>query len=232
MKINPIKCRVFRPNESLEKYVIRHISILPDESVIAITSKIVSLSQGRVLDNKRGRKTRIIKYISDKWFKTRLCYLTLIDGHWCANAGVDESNADGKIIMWPLNPYDVAQTLRTALIEKFKIEKLGVLITDSRVYPLRAGVTGVALGYAGFHGLRDYRGKTDIFGRKLAMTQTNIADTLASAAVLVMGEGNEKTPLALINDAPVEFVETINQSELQINLRDDMFSPFYDCCSE
>ena len=93
--------------------------------------------------------------------------------------------------------------------------------------PLRSGITGVALGYAGFQGIRDYRGKPDIFGRKFKFSRTNVADSLATAAVLVMGEGNERQPLAIIEKSPVEFCDKIRQKELSIDIREDMYAPFF-----
>ncbi len=104
---------------------------------------------------------------------------------------------------------------------------LGVIITDSRISPMRVGVTGFALGYTGFRGVRDYRGKKDLFGRKLKVTMTDVADSLATAATLVMGEGAERQPLAIIEDAPVEFVEKVDRKEAQISAQDNMYAPLF-----
>jgi coenzyme F420-0:L-glutamate ligase/coenzyme F420-1:gamma-L-glutamate ligase len=93
--------------------------------------------------------------------------------------------------------------------------------------PLRSGVVGIALGYAGFKGFRDYRGKPDIYGRKLKFSSTDVADSLATVAVFLMGEGDEKQPLALIQDVPVEFCERVNRNELHIDIENDMFKPFF-----
>ena len=101
------------------------------------------------------------------------------------------------------------------------------MITDSRTMPLRAGVTGVAVGYAGFRGIKDYRGTPDIFGRKFKFSRTNIADGLATAAVLVMGEGSEQQPLAIIKRAPVEFCDRVNRMELRIDIQEDMYRPLF-----
>ena len=143
------------------------------------------------------------------------------------NAGVDESNAKGNIILLPKDSFKSAQKLLRKLKQLYKVKLMGVVITDSRVMPLRAGVVGVALGYAGFKGLRDYRGTKDIFGRKLKFTQTDVADSLATAAVLVMGEGKEQKPLCVIEDAPVEFSEKPNRKELTIAPKDDMYRPLF-----
>jgi len=83
----------------------------------------------------------------------------------------------------------------------------------------------VALGYAGFKGLRNYIGKPDIFGRKFKYSRTNVADSLATAAALCMGEGVEQQPLAIITEAPVDFCEWVNVNEGRITLKDDMYWP-------
>lgn len=227
MLIKAIPSRLFTEREVLEAYVLQHIPRLKEGSILCVTSKIVALAQGRVAANTRGAKTRWIKKESEQAIKTKWCYLTLKEGHWCPNAGIDESNANGKLILWPDKSYEVAQTLRKALQKKFRLKKLGILITDSRVFPLRAGVVGVALAYAGFKGLRDYRGKPDLFGKKLALTQTNIADTLASAAVMVMGEGRERQPLAVIESAPVVFVSKVDPTELCMDPAGDLYRPLF-----
>ena len=93
--------------------------------------------------------------------------------------------------------------------------------------PLRSGVIGATLGYAGFSAVRSYVGKPDIFGRKFKFSETNIADSLATAAVMVMGEGAERQPLTHIIEAPVEFRDKINKKELQISIKDDMYRPLF-----
>ena len=78
----------------------------------------------------------------------------------------------------------------------FGWKNFGVLITDSHTTPLRRGVTGIALSYWGFSGVQNKVGTPDLFGRTLKMTHVNLADAFAAAAVLVMGESNESTPVA------------------------------------
>ena len=112
-------------------------------------------------------------------------------------------------------------------MQKFGRKNLGILITDSRLLPLRAGTVGVALGYAGFEGVKNYIGKPDIFGRKLKMQKTDVADSLATAAVLCMGEGNERKPLAVITDAPVIFTGKVNKKELVIDPKKDLYAPLF-----
>src|SRR3989344_2472484 len=223
MKVRPIKTRIFKEGESLPLFVYEHIKSLQEGSIIVVTSKIIALSEKRtaVAENP-GTKDTLIHSESDFAVRTKYVWLTLKDGMLMASAGIDESNANGKLILLPKDSFKTASELRKALKRKYKIKKLGVLVTDSRTMPLRAGVIGVALGYAGFKGARDYRGKPDIFKRKFIFSRTNVADSLATTAVLVMGEGNEQQPLAIIQQAPVEFCEKTNRKELIIDPADDV----------
>jgi coenzyme F420-0:L-glutamate ligase len=229
MEIKAIKTRVFLENEDLLEFILRYFKKIPEESVLVVTSKIVSLSEGRVVEYKsKQQKIRLIKQESDFALKTKIVWMTIKDGMVMASAGIDESNARGKLILLPKDSFESAELLRKKLKKIFKIKKLGVLITDSRTFPLRAGIVGVALGYAGFKGIRDYRGTKDIFGRVLKMSRTDVADSLATAAVLSTGEGKEQQPLALITDAPVVFTEKINKKELFMDPREDLYRPFFE----
>jgi coenzyme F420-0:L-glutamate ligase len=229
MKITPIKTRVFRENEDLTAFILKYVKSLEENSVLVVTSKIVALSEGRtVIYESELQKTNLIKKESDFALKTKYTWLTIKDGMILASAGIDESNANGKLILLPKDSFKSTEVLRKKLKNKFKIKNLGVLITDSRLMPLRAGVVGVALGYSGFKGIKNYIGKKDIFGRKLEMSKTDIADSLATAAVLCMGEGKEQQPLALITNPPIAFTEKTNKKELLINLREDIYKPMFD----
>lgn len=229
MKIKTIKTKVFCANDNLLEFIFKYFKKIPDKSVLVITSKIVALSEGRVVNCKdKNEKIKIIKKESEFAVKTKYTWLTIKDGAVMASAGVDESNADGKLILLPKNSFVSADILRKKIMHKFNLKNLGILITDSRTFPLRKGIVGVALGYAGFEGLRNYVGKKDIFGRVLKMSRTDIADSLATSAVLCMGEGREQQPLALITDAPVVFMNKINKKELLIDPKEDMYRPFFE----
>jgi len=228
MKIQPIKTRVFRENENLLEFIFKYFKKIPENSILVITSKIVALSEGRtVVCKNKKEKAEIIKAESSFAIKTKYTWLTIKDNTLMASSGVDESNANGKIILLPKNSFESAEFLRKQIIKKFHLKNLGILITDSRLMPLRAGVVGVALGYSGFKGIRNYIGKKDIFGRKLKMSRTDISDSLATSAVLCMGEGKEQQPLALITDAPIIFTKRINRNELIIDPKDDLYAPFF-----
>src|SRR5579859_132214 len=203
MNIQAIHTRLFQEKESLERFIFEHVSRLNDGDIFVVTSKIVALAEGRTAVS--AEKIKIIKKESQRAIPTKYVWLTIKDGMFMAAAGIDESNAKGKLVLLPKDSFKAAARIRKALLKQYKLTSLGVLITDSRVLPLRAGVVGVALGYAGFGGIKDYRGAPDLFGRKLKMTRVDIADSVATAAVLLMGEGNERKPLAIIEGAPVEF---------------------------
>ena len=225
MNIKAVRTGIFKEGEDLLSFITKYIPKLKDGSVLVVTSKIVALSEGRTARIQDSKK--IIRAESDWVLQTKHVALTEKDGMILANAGVDESNANGKLILLPEDSFKTAQTLRSNILQNVAIKKLGVIISDSRVMPLRAGVVGIALGYAGFRGVRDYRGKYDVFGRKLKFTQTDIADSLATAATLVMGEGDERQPLAVIEDAPVVFSGRVDKKELLIPMKDDMYYPLF-----
>ena len=224
-----VRTSVFKKQENLVAFIQKSIPSLKDGSILAITSKVVALSEGRVVAVKsEAQKQELIRKESVWQFETDSpWWLTVRDGSMVVNAGIDESNADGKIVLLPKDSFKAADRLRKQLMSLYKVKSFGVVITDSRISPLRAGVTGLAVGYAGFKGIRDYRGKKDIFGRKMSVTMTDVADSLATAATLVMGEGTEQQPLAIIEGAPVEFTERANPQEVQIPLKDDLYAPLF-----
>lgn len=228
MIVKPIKTRVFKEGENLFNFIIRYIKKLPEKSVLVVTSKIVALAENRtaVIENEKTRE-KLIRAESEFAMKTKYTWLTIKDGMVMSSAGIDESNANGKIILLPKDSFKTAAILRKQLQKKYKVKNLGVLITDSRLMPLRSGVTGVALGYAGFRGIKSYIGTPDIFGRKFHFSRTDVADSLATAAVLVMGEGRERHPLAIIEKSPIKFCEKVNRRELRIDIREDMYMPLF-----
>lgn len=228
MKVTAIKTEIFSQGDDLISFITKHSPVLSENSVLAVTSKIVALYQGRTESvSDAATKERIIRRESDFVVRGKYAWLTVRDGVVMASAGIDESNADGKMILLPEDCFASASRIRRSLMDHYGLKELGILITDSRTLPFRGGVTGVALGYAGFRGVRDYRGVDDLFGRKLRLSKTDVADSLAAAAVLEMGEGSESSPLALIEDAPVEFLDAVDPNELAIDIADDMYIPLF-----
>jgi len=229
MRVNPVKTRIFKDGEKLAAFVEEHIPRLKEGSILVVASKIVALAEGRTVA-KSEKEEELIKQESE-WMKHVFgpWWLTVRDGTVVVNAGIDESNSKGgKLILLPEDSFASAEWLYASLLQNTSIRNFGIIITDSRITPLRRGVVGVALGYAGFKGVRDYRGTPDLFGRPMEVTQTDIADSLATAATLVMGEGSESQPLAIIEDAPVEWTPEVDRNELKIPRDQDMFRHLFE----
>jgi len=209
MKVTAYKTGKVTFKDDLLKILDDYLPQLEERSVVIITSKIISICQGDVVKNDGTiHKEKLIKehaewYFTDENLKVFGTVIpTITKDILIANAGIDESNADGYFIFWPKDIDRITEAIWKYLREKHTIKQLGIVVTDSHVAPLRYGTIGVGLSWCGFKATQDYRGKPDIFGRPLEMTQKNILDALAVSAVMVMGEGNEQTPLAAITDIP------------------------------
>lgn len=228
MQITPYQTALFKLNDNLPVFIRRHIARLRDGEILVVSSKLICLWKGCAVAYKSARqKEELIRRESDAALKTKLAWLTLKSGMVMTNGGVDESNADGNLLFLPHDLYACAEELRRALKKIYGIKKLGVIITDSMILPLRAGVIGAAVAYSGFVGVRDERGKKDIFGKPLQTTLVNLADALAAAAAVTMGERNEQTPLCIIKQAPVKFVTRTNSSEISYPPEQDLYAPLF-----
>jgi dihydrofolate synthase / folylpolyglutamate synthase len=235
MIITPIKTDKITPgNKDLFQILDKFLPEIKEGSVLAITSKIVAICEGRVVKLDEVEKESLVEKEADLYLpasENKYGFnITIKNNIFIASAGVDESNGNGYYILWPKDPQESANKIREYLKIKFNLKNVGVVITDSKTTPLRWGVTGVALAHSGFNGLNNYIEKPDIFGRPMHVTKASIMDGLASAAVLVMGEGAEQTPIALIENLPfVEFQDRNPTNEelemLKIELEDDIYSP-------
>lgn len=226
MKLTPIHTRIFKEKEDLPSFITHFIPAVKENTVLAVASKLVCLWKGKSVPyQNEAQKEKLIQTESSAALKTKLAWLTIKEGMVMTNAGIDASNADGKLLLFPKDCFKVAQELRQGLKTLWKVQNLGIIITDSMILPLRAGVIGAAVGYAGFKGVKDWRGQEDIFGRSLQTTLVDRADSLASAATLLMGEANEQQPLCVIENAPVEFVEKIHPQEIKYPAQDDLYAP-------
>lgn len=253
MRIQAIRTPVIGIGQDLfEVFKSSFAGELRERSIVCVTSKVVSLEQRRVVDlakievSPEARRMRKLKYSkdierypglaeliqreSDRVYEGHYVYLTLKDGTFMANAGIDLSNAlEGHAILWPDDPFGWARRFRERLRSAYRLEEVGVLVTDSRCTPLRRGVIGLAMAYSGFEGIESQVGKRDLFGRKLQFTEKAVADDLSCAAVLVMGESGESTPFAVAEDAPVTYTDReIGRNELNIDPRIDLFAGLYD----
>jgi len=216
--------------ELLDEYVTE----MEERSVLAITSKVVSLCEGAVVPVGSIDKAELIKREADRYVEMPLneygIIFTVVGNTLMPNAGIDESNAGDVYVLWPRDPQATANEVRAYLAKRFGLEQVGVVITDSTTRPLRWGVGGVAIAHSGFKEINDYRGKDDLFGRELKVSTAAVAEGLASAATLVMGEGAECTPLAMLSELPfVEFQpRDPSQRELEalkISVENDVYGP-------
>ncbi len=155
--------------------------------------------------------------------------LTIKNNTLMANAGVDKSNVPaGYASLLPVDAKASAARIRQEILGRWGL-RLGVIIIDSRTQPLRLGNIGMALGVAGFRPVMDDRGRRDLFGNELRITRRAVADNLASACTVLMGESDESIPAVLIRDAPVELVdEAFDSSAMWISPAECMYMAIFE----
>lgn len=230
--VKALETKVFSVGEDLAEFAIASVppGEISERMVLAVTSKIVSLAEGRLVPRASIDKASLVRREADVFLGEAGygCMLTVKEGLFIPSAGIDESNsAGGDYILYPKKPFSSAKELWEKLRAAWGVTELGVLLTDSRTFPLRWGVTGCCLSYWGFRAVHSMIGTEDLFGRPLQMTKINRADALAAAAVLVMGEGRERRPLAVLRGMDCDFAEATDPSELRIEPRDDLYWPLF-----
>jgi len=152
-----------------------------------------------------------------------------------ANAGADQSNVGiGKVILLPQNCKISAEKIHKRILDQLN-KYVGIIIADSRTMPLRLGTVGGALATYGFKSIIDERGKNDLFGRPMHITTRAIADQLATAAELLMGETTEQTPFVIIRGYPIERISSEDEQDINSLITEDncMFiGPLLPCLEE
>lgn len=237
MQVTAIQTPIVKPNYDLFALLRDSIRSLEERSVVAVTSKIVALCEGSVVPIKEGtdeEKHALIKkeaeaYLDETFSKWNLI-LTIKHNAVAINAGVDASNTGNYYALLPKDPYKSAKEIWEFLRKEFGVKEVGVVITDSRSVALRWGRIGTNLGHCGFNSLNNKVGQKDLFGRELQSTQVGVAEGLAVAAVVEMGEANEAKPLAIITDiGDITFQQSPPTKEeidfLNISLEDDVYGP-------
>ena len=238
MFVEAVKTRILQPPKDDLLDAITGASVaLCERDVVAVTSKVVAIWQGRcVREESVQNKDDLIKqeaelYLERDQVPGNHVIFTLKENLLVPSSGIDASNASGHYILWPENIMETTEELCSWFKKTYCINELGVIITDSHSTPFRRGIVGIALGWAGFEPLYDYRDSVDLFGRMLKISQTNMADSLAAAAVLAMGEGDEQTPLAIIHDVRrLHFNNSQkdkNYNSFVVPLEEDLYAPFY-----
>jgi coenzyme F420-0:L-glutamate ligase/coenzyme F420-1:gamma-L-glutamate ligase len=244
MRLYSVKTRIMKNGDSLVEVILEALKEqnlqLEDDDILALTSKIVAYSEGRVAKfseiepSEKAKKlaqqfslqpefAELILREADKIYGgVEKAVLTLKNGILTPNAGIDNKNAPiDSAVLWPNNAEKCARYIKEE-IKRRTGKRVAVLIVDSGLAPLRIGTTGLALAVAGFKPIKDCRSETDLYGKPLIITRHAVADDLASAAHLLMGEAAEKTPIVLIRKAPVDFDNGVYGST-------DMMMPFKEC---
>ena len=200
---------------------------LQDNDIFVFAQKIISKAEGRAvnltaitpsqrameLSKRTDKDARVVELIlqeSNEVLRTRVGAIIVEHklGFVCANAGIDHSNVAGLgdsaeewVLLLPQNPDRSAEKMRDEIKSKTG-KQVGILIIDSHGRAWRNGTVGVAIGIAGLPGLEDLRGKPDLFGYTLQVTQVGVADELAAAASLMMGQAAEGTPVVHVRGFP------------------------------
>ncbi len=233
MKINfiPIKTRIVHTPQDDISDIIDSLDV-HEGDIIFITSKILGIAEGRTAKNTEITKEELIAKEASRYLPYVNAVgdfhvnLTVTQNILIPSAGIDESNTDGYFVLWPKDPDATCRRIREYLMQKHQLKNLGVVMTDSHTTPLRWGVTGITLGFAGIEPLRDIIGDPDLFGRKMHVTKINILDPLTSMAVLLMGESDECTPICILRDYHnIPFSEVSSMRDFAINPEIDLYSP-------
>lgn len=234
MKITPVKTRIFTSGESLVDFILEQTKCPSENSILLITSKIASLAENKLVKKNSISKLDLIKKEADVYLGEIMegVSLTIKEGLFIPSAGIDESNADGDFyILYPDHPQELVISLHEKLKQAWRVKNLGVILTDSHTHPLRRGVTGIALASHGFEPVHDLVGEKDLFGKPFKYSAVNVVDSLATAGCLLMGEGQERSPLAWIQEAPIRFTDR-PESDIRIPMERDLYLPLYQALIE
>ena len=205
---------------------------LRGNDILVIAQKVVSKAEGRLVNlttvtpsvkalelavptEKDPRVVELILRESNEILRTRPGAIIVEHklGFVCANAGIDHSNVQGQggnpedwVLLLPECPDRSAEQIRQR-IESMTNAQIGVLIIDSHGRAWREGTVGAAIGLSGLPGVLDLRGKPDLFDFHLRITQVGVADELAAAASLMMGQAAEGTPVVHARGFPYSLRE-------------------------
>lgn len=218
---------------------------LDDGDIIVVAHKIVSKSEGRTvklsnvkpspkaqtLGKATKRDPRLVELVlrETKRVVKATPEILIVEntlGFVCINAGVDKSNVQGEesFVLLPRNPDKSAKQIRSR-IRDLTGKKVAVVICDTYSRPFRRGQTELAIGLAGMSPFRDYRGQKDLFGYVLKIKNSAVADEIASAAELLIGQGNEAIPVVIVKGLRgITIAEEVSASELYIPKKEDLFT--------
>ena len=209
--------------------IITHVAVSKAEGNIVNLDEVSPSELAKEIAQKTGKEPAVVEVILRETKEiVRLGPNSLItetkNGIVCANAGVDRSNVEGErnVVLLPKNPDASAQKIMQK-IKSLTGCDVAVIVSDTHGRPLRMGEINVAIGVAGIKPIRDRRGEKDLFGYVLRIKQTAVADELASAAELVIGQANEGIPVAIIRGYNYQTAEDASAKELTRPKEVDLF---------
>lgn len=228
MEVAAFKTEILTPpkDDLLSKIKASALS-LEEHDCIAVSSKVVSIWQGRCVPRDSSQKEELIKKEADWYLDEPMVHgvlHTIKDGILIPNAGIDPFG--GHYVLWPVKPKETAEELLGWFKKEYKVEQLYLVIVDSRSVLMRQGAAGIALSWAGFNPLYDNRKRKDLLGFDSGGTQTNLPDSIAATAALSMGEANEQTPIARLRG--ISYLEHPKPSpdNFEISIEEDLFASF------
>jgi len=216
--------------DEIKKLVEENDISLKNGDVLVISSKYISNSQGRILNHNSIKLSENANEISKKFSINRKLSETIVresdiifggvsgfvitsaNNIMAPNAGIDKSNSQGKLILYPNDPYLIAEQIKRKFFLDYNLH-VGIIIVDSRLMPARIGTSGVAIACSGIEPVLDRRATKDLDGNVLKVTFQAIADNLASIANHKMGEADELIPLAIIRESGAKLTDRRISSE-------------------
>lgn len=236
------------PGDDLAKIILKSFRInninLDDGDVVVVAQKIISKSENRYIDlnkitpsekaitlakelNRDSSFIQVILNESNEIVSTEKNVIIVEHklGFININAGIDRSNIPqdiNQVLLLPKNPTISANNLRLALSEKFN-KQIAVVITDSMTRPYRSGVTNFALASSNLQSLIDLSGEKDMYGNILKNTEIAVADEIAAASGLLMGQGSDKKPVVIIKGFNKNKYKVNDALDLVVSREDDLY---------
>jgi coenzyme F420-0:L-glutamate ligase len=216
--------------DEIKKLVKENGISIKESDILVISSKYISNSQGRMLNhnsiklsekaNELSKKFSINQKLSEAIIRESDVIFGGVSGFvitssnniMAPNAGIDKSNSQGRLILYPNDPYRTAEQIKRKFFLDYNLH-VGIIIVDSRLMPARIGTSGIAIACSGIEPVLDRRATKDLDGNVLKVTFQAIADNLASIANHKMGEADELLPMAIIRESGAKLTDRQISSE-------------------
>jgi coenzyme F420-0:L-glutamate ligase/coenzyme F420-1:gamma-L-glutamate ligase len=238
---------IIKPGDNLAKLICdaaeKQKTPIQNGDIIVVTHVVVSRAEGNIVNLDYVKPSAFAESIAEQYRKDPALVEVILresksivrmdrgiliteskHGFVCANSGVDKSNVPGEriVALLPENPDASAEKIRKE-IKRLTGCDVAIIISDTHGRPLREGEINIAIGVAGMKPIRDRRGEKDLFGYVLRIKQTAIADELASAAELVIGQADEGVPVAIIRGYNYPKSESAKATDMIMSKEKDLF---------